>query len=107
VSVTAEVDVLEHQVSPPHLVVALLDGGDVAPLRGDPGLSADGLNGIDDGLARKLLERLDRLAEELAEPRLPLLFLNGRVGEARQVSCPGALQPALLVLRAVGLLCND
>jgi hypothetical protein len=44
VAVTAEVDVLdsvlEHQVSPPHLVGALLDGGDVAPLHGDPGLPA-------------------------------------------------------------------
>ena len=74
------------------------------PLRGDPGLSADGLNGIDDGLARKLLERLDRLAEELAEPRLPLLFFDGRVGEARHVSSPSVLQCALLVLRAVGVL---
>ena len=47
---TSEVDVLEHQVLPTHLVVALLDGGDVAPLRGDPSLPADGLHGIDDGL---------------------------------------------------------
>jgi len=49
VAVTAEVDVLEHHISPPHLVVALLDGGDVAPLR-DPSLPADGLNGVEDGL---------------------------------------------------------
>ena len=106
--------VLEHQVSPPHLVVALLDGGDVAPLHGDPSLPADGLNGVEDGLVGcfaaacvllagvdvvaklvddvvaagayamlkpKLLKRLDRLAEELVELRLPLFF-DGRVGEA-------------------------
>jgi len=53
---------------------------------------------------RKLLERRDRLAEELAKPRLPLLFFDGRVGEARCVSCPSVLQRALLVLRAVGRL---
>jgi len=50
VAVTAEVDVLEHKVSPPQLVVALLDAGDVAPLRSDPSLAADGLNGVEDGL---------------------------------------------------------
>jgi len=32
VAVAAEVDVLDHQVAPPHLAVGLLDGGDVAPL---------------------------------------------------------------------------
>ena len=115
VAMAAEVDVLEHQVAPPHLTVALLDGGDVAPLRGDPSLPADFLNGVEDGLvgcfaaacvllagmdvvaervddvaaagadallAPKLLERRDGFAEELAEPRLPLLFFDGRVGEA-------------------------
>ena len=34
VAVTAEVDVLEHQVTPPHLVVALLDGRDAARISG-------------------------------------------------------------------------
>jgi len=50
VAVTAEVDVLEHQVPPPHLVVALLDRGDVAPLRAEPCVPADGFNSIEDGL---------------------------------------------------------
>jgi hypothetical protein len=49
VAATAEVDVLEHQVPPPHLV-ALLRGGDVAPLRGDPGLPGDSLINIEDDL---------------------------------------------------------
>jgi len=48
--------------------------------------------------------RRDGLAEELAEPRLPLLFFDGRVGEARRVSSPSVLHCALLVLRAVGVL---
>jgi hypothetical protein len=57
--------VLEHQVAPPHLAVALLDGGDVAPLRGDPSLPADGLDGVEYGLvgcfaaARVLLAGMD------------------------------------------------
>ena len=115
VAAAAEVDVLEHQVAPPHLAVALRDGGDVAPLRGDPSLPADFLYGVEDGLvgsfaaacvllagmdviaecvndvaaagadtllAPQLLKRRDGLAEELAEPRLPLLCFDGRVSEA-------------------------
>ena len=115
VAAATEVDVLEHQVAPPHLAVALLDGGDVAPLRGDPSLPADFLNGVEDGLvgsfaaagvllagmdviaecvndmaaagadallAPQLLERRNGLAEELAEPPLPLLCVDGRVSEA-------------------------
>jgi len=54
--------------------------------------------------ARKLLKRRDRLAEELAEPRLPLLLLDGLVGEAGHVGCPCVFQPALLGLRAIGIL---
>ena len=57
--------------------------------------------GADAFLTPQLLERRDGLAEELAEPRLPFLFFDGRVGEARCVSSPGVLQCALLVLRAV------
>ena len=47
VAVSAKVDVFEHQVPPPPLVVALLHGGDVAPLGGDPGFDRvqDGLVG--------------------------------------------------------------
>jgi len=48
VAAAAEVDVLDHQVAPTHLAVALLDGGDVAPLRGDPSIPADFLNGVED-----------------------------------------------------------
>ena len=137
VAVTAKVDVFEDQVPPPPLVAALLHGGDVAPFGGDPGLPADGLNRVEDGLvggfsaagvllasmdvvairvdkvaatgantfdALKLLKRRDRLAEKLAEPRLPLLLLDRLVGEAGHVGCPCVLQPALLGLRAVGIL---
>ena len=32
------------------------------------------------------------------------IYYDGRVGEARRVSCPSVLQRALLVLRAVGVL---
>ena len=42
-------------------------------------VSATGANTFD---VRKLLKRRDRLAEKLAEPRLPLLLLDGLVGEA-------------------------
>jgi hypothetical protein len=63
--------VLEYHVSRPHLVVALLDGGDVASLRGDPSLPADGFDGIDDGLvgcfaaACKLLAGMDVVAKRV------------------------------------------
>ena len=38
--------------------------------------------GADTLLAPQLLKRRDGLAEELAEPRLPLLCVDGRVSEA-------------------------
>jgi hypothetical protein len=60
--------------------------------------------GADAFLTRKFLERHDRHAKELAEPSLPLRGRDGRVGEARHVSCPSELQPVLLCLRAIGLL---
>ena len=52
--------------------MALLHGGDVAPLGGDPGLPADGLNRVEDGLvggfsaAGVLLASMDVVADEVA-----------------------------------------
>jgi hypothetical protein len=69
VAVPPNVDVQEHQVSPPNFPVALRHRGDVAPLGFDAGLEAESLECVQEGLvggfgaSRVLLAGVDVVPE--------------------------------------------